>query len=189
MIRPLWPCEVVADDGDFAAVAAADVEGVAAQAADDLDGDFLAGAGDEEAVVALERVDDDLLQADVGDEQARAVDALVGDDEVVAELGADHRQRVEAVAAVDAHRRVDGEGDEVGALAAVDVGEWRLRIVRIDLDEGAHHEGVVVLVAEQEQLGLVAVDGEASLPTPPKTVVFWLMPLLRKPRVTWVVSK
>ena len=58
-------------------------------------------AGDEEAVVALERVDDDLLDAVVGDEQAGAEDALVGDDEVVAELGADDGQRVEAVAALD----------------------------------------------------------------------------------------
>ena len=115
---------------------------------------------DEEAVVAFERVDDELLDAGVGDEQAGAEDAVVGDHEVVAELGADHGQRVEAVAAVDAHRRVDGEGDEVGALAAVDVRERRLRVVRVDLDEGADAERVVVLVAEQEQLGPVAVDGE-----------------------------
>ena len=112
-------------------------------------------------VVALQRVDDELLDPGVGDEQAGAEDALVGDDEVVAELGADDDERVEAVAAVDAHRRVDGVGDEVRALAAVDVRERRLRIVRVDADEGADEERVVVLLAEQEQLGLVAVDGEA----------------------------
>ena len=62
---------------------------------------FSRRARDEEAVVALQRVDDELLDADVGDVQAGAEDALVGDHEVVAELGADDRQRVEAVAALD----------------------------------------------------------------------------------------
>ena len=156
--------QVVAHHGDRGAVAAADVERVAAQAADDLERHARAGALDEEAVVAFQRVDHDALEAGVGDEQARAVHALVVHHEVVAELGADYRQRVEAVAAVDAHRGVHGEGDEVGALPAVDVGERRLRIVRVDLDEGAHGEGVVILVAEQEQLRLVAVDGEVVAP-------------------------
>ena len=154
------PLQVVADHGDRVATAAADVEGVAAAAADDFQRRAGAGALDEEAVVALERVDDNLLQPGEGDVEAGAVDAAVGDDEIVAEFGADHGQGVEAVTAVDAHRRVDGVGHEVGALPAVDVGVGRFGVVRIDLDESAHGEGVVVFVAKQEQLGLVAVDGE-----------------------------
>ena len=86
---------------DRPAAVAADVEDVGAAAADDLEDHVLARAGDVEAVVALERVDDDLLDAVVRDEQAGAEDALVGDHEVVAELGADDGQRVEAVAALD----------------------------------------------------------------------------------------
>ena len=152
--------QVVTDDGDFLAVAAADVEGVTANSADDLQGHAFAGALDEEPVVTFQRIDDDPLKTRVGNEQAGAVDALVVDDEVVAELGADHRQCVKAVAALDPDRSVDRERDEVCALATVDVGVRRLGIVRIDLDEGAYGEGVVVLVTEQEQLGLVAVDGE-----------------------------
>ena len=152
--------QVVADHRHRGAVAAADVEGVAAQAADDFDRHAFAGALDEKAVVAFEGIDHDAFEAGVGDEQAGAVDALVIDHEVVAELGADHRQRVEAVAAVDAHRGIDGEGDEVGALAAVDVGVRRFRVVRVDFDESPHREGVVILVAKEEEFGLVAIDRE-----------------------------
>ena len=53
--------ELVADHRDFATVAAADVEIVAAQAADDFQRHASAGALDEEAVVALKRVDHDAL--------------------------------------------------------------------------------------------------------------------------------
>ena len=152
--------ELVADDRDRLAAATADVEGIAAKATDDLERNACAGALDEEAVVAFDGIDHDLLEARIGDEEAGAVDTLVVHNEVVAELGADHRQRVEAVAAVDAHRCVNGEGDEVRALAAVDVRVGRFRVVRIDLDEGPHRKGIVVLVAEQEELGLVAVHRE-----------------------------
>ena len=69
-------------------------------------------------------------------------------------------QGVEAIAAVDAYRSVHREGDEVGTWTTVDVGERCVGIVRVDLDEGPHGEGVVVFFAEQEQFGEVAVDGE-----------------------------
>ena len=152
--------ELVADDRDFLAAAAADVEGIAAEAADDLQRNAGAGALDEEAVVAFDGIDHDLLEARIGHEEAGAVYTLVVHHEVVAELGADHRQRVETVAAVDAYRCIDREGDEVRTLAAVDVGVGCFRVVRVHLDEGPHGEGVVVLVAEQEELGLVAIHRE-----------------------------
>ena len=155
--------KLVADHRDFGAVAAADVEGIAAEATDDPQIHARAGALDEEAVVAFDGIDDDTFQPGIGDEQAGTVDALVVDHEIVAELGADDGQGVETVATVYAHRRVDRERDEVRALAAVDVGERGLGIVRVHLDEGPHREGVVVLVAVQEQLRLVAVDGEGVL--------------------------
>ncbi len=151
----------VADHGDRHVVAgAADVEGVAAQAADQLDQNRRARALDVEVVVALLAVDDDLLDTDIRDVEAGAEDALVGDHEVVAELGAEHDQRVEAVAAVDPHGRVDGVVDAVRALTAVDVRERSLRVVRVHLDERADEERVVVLLAVQEELREVVVDGE-----------------------------
>ena len=58
------------------------------------------------------------------------------------------------------HRSVNGIGDEVLALAAIDVGDRLERVVRVDGDEGAHGERVVVLLSEQEQVGLVVVHGK-----------------------------
>ena len=153
--------QVVADDGDgVSVVAAADMEGVAAEAADDVDGDVFPGAQDEEGVVALEGVDHHALDPVVLNVQTGAVDAVPGDHEVVAELGADHGDGVEAVAALDAHRRVDRVGNEVRTLAAVDVGEGGLGIVRVDLDEGAHDEVVVILLTVEPEIGRVTIDGE-----------------------------
>jgi hypothetical protein len=110
---------------------------------------------DKEGVVALEGVDHDALDAVVGARRARRRRRRSGDHEVVAELGADHGDGVEAVAAFDADRRVDREGHEVRTLAAVDVGEGGLGIVRVDLDEGAHDEGVVVLSPKRKRSALL----------------------------------
>ena len=108
-------------------------------------------------------VDHDSFQSDTSHEQTSAVDALRIDDEVVAELGADYRQRVEAVATINSDRSVHGKRDEVRALAAIDVGVWRLWILRINLDERTNRKGVIVLVTEHEQFGLIAVDGKVVI--------------------------
>ena len=152
--------QVVTDNRHFLAVASAHVEGVAALTADDLQRHTGAGVLDEEAVIALQRINRHLLQTGVGDVQTGTINALVIDHEVVTEFGADDSQGVKAVATVDTHRGVDGIGNKVSALATVDVGVRCLGIVRVDLDEGTDGEGVVVLIAIQEQLGLVAVDRE-----------------------------
>ena len=161
--------QAVRDDRDRTAhrhlveLRAADVEHIGTEPADNLDHHILAGALDEEGVVALERIDGDFFDADIGDEQPGAEHAGVGHHEIIAELGADHRDGVEAVAAVDADRRIDIERDEVCPLAAIDVNERCLRVARVDQDECADAEGVVVVLTEQEQLGLVGIDREVVL--------------------------
>ena len=140
---------------------AADIEGVAAAAAHQLEQHIGVGADDVEVVVAFQRIDQHLLDAGKADVEAGAVDTAVSDHEVVAELGADDGQRVEAVAALHLHRGVDGVADLVGAPAAVDVGDRRLRVFRVHRHEGAHLEGVVVVLAVHQQVGEVAVDDEA----------------------------
>ncbi len=139
---------------------ARNVERVAALAADGADRRPLGRAGDEELVVALQGIDDDVLDRGIGHEQAGAVDASVGHHELVGEFRTHHDQRVGAVTAVDMHRRVHGVGNQVLALAAIDVGDRLERVVRVDRDEGAHREGVVVLFAVEEDIGLVVVNRE-----------------------------
>ena len=142
-------------------LAAAEVEGVAATPADEFDHHVGMGGGDVEMIIALQRIDQHLFDAGISNEQAGAVDATVGHDKVVAELGAHHGERVEAVATLDLHRRVDGVADEVGACAAVDVGDRRFRVGGVDPHEGAHLEGVVVLLAIHQQVGGVAINDKA----------------------------
>ncbi len=159
--EPAVPVEAVADDGDrLVAAAAADVEGVAALAADELEVDGRARALHVEGVVAGAAIDDHLLDVGERDVEAGAEDALVGDHERVAEVGSDHHDRVEAVAAVDPHRGVDRVADEVGAGATVDVRERRVRVVRVDLHERLDGEGVVAVLAVEPELGEVVVDHE-----------------------------
>ena len=147
----------------LAVLAAADIEGVAAQAANQHQLDMRVGAADVEVVVAFERVDDHFFQAGKRDKHAGAKNALVVDDHVVAELGADHRQGVVAVAAVDLDWRVERVRDHVGALPAIDVGARRLGIARVDLDEGANPEGVVIVLAVHRKIGKVVIDGEGVI--------------------------
>ena len=144
----------------FAAFATAHVERVAAKTTNDLDGDLFARRLDEEPVVALECIDRELFDTGEGHEQASTKDAAVGDDEVVAELGTHDGECVEAVAAVDPNRCINRKGDEVSALATIDVGVRSVGIVRIDLDECPDEEAVIVFVTEEVDLGQVAVDGE-----------------------------
>ena len=153
---------VVADHRHrLAAFAAANVEGIAAAAADQFELDILAGAADEEGIVAFEGIDDDSLETREADEEPGTENALFIDDKVVAELGTDHGERIEAVATFDPDRGIDGIGNEIRPLPAVDVGQRCLRVVRVDPDEGADDEAVVVFLAVHREVGIVVVDGEA----------------------------
>ena len=57
--------------------------------------------------------------------------------------------------------------------------ERRRRVVRVDAHERADEERVVVVLAEEEQLGEVVVDVKLSSPLPPNIVVVSLMPFER----------
>ena len=130
------------------AVAATDMVGVTAQTTDHLQGHVLAGAFDEEAVVALESIDNELFKAAVSDEQARTEDTLVGDHEVVAEFRADDDDRVRAVAAVDADRRVDRVADRVDARVTRDVRAGGV----VAIPAGSKMQGSVTLVGYSRSL-------------------------------------
>src|SRR6185295_166071 len=99
--------EVVADDGNFLAVASTYVESIASQTADDFERHVFAGAFDKEPVVSFQRIDDNPFEACIRDEEAGAIDSLVVHDEVITELRSDHRQSIEAVSAVDSDRRIN----------------------------------------------------------------------------------
>ncbi len=166
--QPAMALEAVAHHRDRVAPAPAHMERVAPKTAHNLHRHLVARALDEEAVVPFDRIHNQPLQTGVGDVEAGAEDPAVVHHKVVPELRPHDGQRVEPVAAVDPHRRVHRVGDEVGALPAVDVRVGRLRIVRIHLDEGPHQEGVVVLVAKEEDLRLVAVNREGVVANAPE---------------------
>ena len=139
---------------------AGDLDGVAAEPTEDVGLDGRVRRLDEDAVVALHRLDHQALDCDIGDVAAAAVHRVLGDHEDVADLGADHDDRVVAAAAVDVHRSVGRVLHEVLAAAGVDVRVLRLR------DEAADDEGVVPALAVEEELALVAEDVEDVLAGP-----------------------
>ena len=160
------PAQVAAVDRHrLARRIAADVEGVAPQAAVDRRRQIRTRRQHDEAVVALQAVDLELLDAEELDEQPRAEDAVVRDDEGVAELRPDDHDLVQAGPAVDAHRGVLGVLDEVRAQAALDVRQLLVRVDRLRAlqREGPHGEAVVPRPALQDQARRVVEHDEAVL--------------------------
>ena len=76
----------------LATIAAANVERVRADSAHQFHGHTLRRAHDEEAIVAFQRIDDQLLNRRVGHEQPRTEHALVRHHEVITKLRAHDRQ-------------------------------------------------------------------------------------------------
>ena len=139
-------------------------DGVFAETAEDLGDELLAGALDEDAVVAFRGVDAQRFDVDEADRQPGAEYAVLGDHEVVAELGSDDHHRVEPVAAVDVDGRVDGIHHQVGAGAAAEIRALALRFLRSHQREGAYFEGIVPALAVELQHGLVVEDHEQVVP-------------------------
>jgi len=150
--------------GDIVQISPGDVDVIAAQTTDDFDLHVLVRAFDKERIVALQRVHHQLFKPYEADKQTATVDTVLGDDVVVAKFAAHDGQRVKTVTAVDAHRGVDVIADEIGTLTAIDVGIGRSRIIRVYPHERPNKEAVIVFVTEQEQFGLVGINGKVILP-------------------------
>ena len=146
-----------------AIVPAGHVKGITAQSTHQLHVHVRAGAVDVEMIVPFQRIHYHLLNPIEGHKQAAAVDARRGHDKVIPEFSPNYRQGVEAIATFYRHGRIDGVGDEVSALAAIDVRKRRLGILGIYPDKSADDEGIVVFFTEKVQRFQVVVNGEGVI--------------------------
>ena len=91
---------------------------------------------------------------------AASENAIIGNDEIFGHFRANYDQRVVTIATIDVYRSTFWSGNKISTLPTIDICEWCFWIVRVNQNEQANQEGVVIVITKQVEFCFIVVNSK-----------------------------